>query len=659
MAMKTNIINSIVILLFSGLFVACSNNGDPTETTPQSKIVTISTDVTSSRVSYQYLSGLVPKWESNDQLTVYRGDLSATASTFATSETKITSTTTSSSASFTGTLNGTGSTLYAYVKNDNLSVDGTAKTVTENLSSQTGTLDDIKKYNLLTSTTAYNNESSISMSFGYKMAVLKLALTVPSTATISSLKLHASSGLYNKVVFDAAGTLQTTSTAGDISISGASWASGTDNQTTTAYACVYPGQLNDLYVYATDANNKVYSVKIGSKALAAGTVYPITNKTLATFVGSGTSDAPYQVGDESTLRLLSYVSGNNNTNYTSATFQQTKDITLAGKEWEPINNFTGAYNGNSKTVSGSMVFSNTAQTAYGLFGSNTSATIKGLTISCSVTLPSSNTVRTSFGAIAGDAISSTISDCTNTSTVSGSVSYMGGIVGYINGGTKITHCSNTGSLTNTSTWNRDGYVFDTTCNGPCIGGIVGDAISNLTNVILIEACSNTGTLTCSTTITYASAGGIVGYLFNTGNTSTTTNVIRGCYSTAGKILATLDGGLVGCINSNLNSTSISASNSVIVACWNSTKATNFASKSKSGSIVGVANKCDLYKCAGMSDSYYYKANTSSSVSVDCILLSASTPSTDQISDLNTAWNGANSSRIYQFNSTTGLIEPKS
>lgn len=667
--MKKNLfLAGILFLSSAAISTSCSSSDSSLDNTTSTKVkeVTITTKVANTRVSYTYNNGLVPQWETTDRLIVYRGSISSGNKSGDFTPDNITTLPESTSASFTGTLNGSGTTLNAFVQATGLSFDETTSAATVNLSSQTGTLADVKKYNLLyASINNYTESNNITMSFAYKMAVIKLDLTIPTTAGVSDLKLHTSSGLYNSVTFNADGTVKS-SLSGDINLKGAVWTTNGTNQTATIYACVYPGTLNDLYIYAIDANNIVYSAKIGSKTVNAGTLYTIPSKTLATFTGSGTSGSPYEIKDEAGLRLLSYASENEiggTTGYSGKYYRQTDNISLSGKGWEPINNFAGTYDGNSKTISGIMDMSASTNTNLGLFGNNTSAAIKGVTIGYSnntptttIILPSTSSSRTTYGAIVGDAENCTISNCINYATVNGNASYMGGIVGMLNGTTTILYCRNQATLTNTSTYSKSNGTgnTDTSCNGPCVGGIVGNITNGASNTATIEACWNTSNVSCSTSNTNASAGGLVGYL-NTAKISY--NIIRGCYCTAASVTGYNAGGLIGCGSAKSQTTlpTATANNSMISACW-SNLPSNKLSGTYNGTVAGCSSNCSYYYCIMYSSTNYIGNGTSNNTS-NCKTYGSTAGKTindwvvTNSPNLNTVWNDINSSRVYQFASS--------
>ena len=142
----------------------------------------------------------------------------------------------------------------------------------------------------------------------------------------------------------------------------------------------------------------------------------------------------------------------------------------------------------------------------------------------------------------GTASNSTITNCYNIGSVSGSSS-IGGVVGITSTDSTITNCYNTGSVSGRQE----------------VGGVVGYTRDDST----ITNCYNTGSV--SGTNMYV--GGVVGYIYN--NDSTITN----CYNT-GSVEGTYGrvGGVVG---------NIYGSNSTISNCYNT------GSVSGSGSVGGV------------------------------------------------------------------------
>ena len=124
-----------------------------------------------------------------------------------------------------------------------------------------------------------------------------------------------------------------------------------------------------------------------------------------------------------------------------------------------------------------------------------------------------------------------ITNTTNSSSVSGTGNYYGGILGVINAGTtsiyNITNCLNTGALTSSKVG---------------VGGIVGGVYNGSTVTINITRCVNRGAVKNSNTSTnYYTAGGIMGVVNNDGATVNITSCVNEGTVTGGKV----SGGILG------------------------------------------------------------------------------------------------------------------
>ncbi len=215
-----------------------------------------------------------------------------------------------------------------------------------------------------------------------------------------------------------------------------------------------------------------------------------------TFSGGGTSSNPYLISSSTDLKLLStYV--NNGTTYSNKYFVMTANIDLGGQKFTPIGKsssyaFKGIFDGKGYTIS-NIYISETSNPA-GIFGYVGNATISNLTIS-NGTITQTGASQCAGGIVGWVNGSSKIEKCTNdgvkiiTKSASGNTE-AGGIVGYINGSsiqtTTITWCTNYADV------NNDSYSTGITC----AGGIVGrHNDSNYTNISL---CKNFGSVYCGT-----------------------------------------------------------------------------------------------------------------------------------------------------------------
>ena len=251
--------------------------------------------------------------------------------------------------------------------------------------------------------------------------------------------------------------------------------------------------------------------------------------------GSGTENEPYKISTAEELKAFRDLVNN------AKTAEDTKidavlenDIDLEGEAWTPIAQksisiegteygYCGTFDGNGHTISGLNVMGNFR--CAGLFGVVTGATIKNLTVAGKV---SSNDTLCKVGGIAGYADSSTIENCTNWCTVTGSY-YAGGIVGW-NWNGNIIGCANFGTISGKSAGGLCG-VFNSdstsetsknystirdcynvgTVSGVCAGGIAGcsDRVDDSNYPNRIANCYNTGKVT-TTGSAYSYAGEIVG-----------------------------------------------------------------------------------------------------------------------------------------------------
>lgn len=231
--------------------------------------------------------------------------------------------------------------------------------------------------------------------------------------------------------------------------------------------------------------NSVYSASIKGAPLEAGKCYPLTLGAAKWTVrkisegGTGDAETPYQIANETNLRALARAvrAGER---YSSKYFKLTGDIsgieTSAAEPWLPIGtsngSFSGNFDGNNKTVSGTFCLSDKDGTDLGFFG-NTYKNISNLTL-------------------AGEVIY-------NGSTNPPGSIRMGAIAGYSNG--EISGCAHKGALTAENTAITS-YVS--------VGRIVGWTAGN------ISGCTrNGGTITVNTPNALLRTGGITGYLYGT------------------------------------------------------------------------------------------------------------------------------------------------
>ena len=274
---------------------------------------------------------------------------------------------------------------------------------------------------------------------------------------------------------------------------------------------------------AVNGGNSVFVVKpSASFTMTGGTVdgsitmlYTVGNNTVY-MDGLGTAAYPYQISTADQLKLFrDKVNSSKTSDETKICVVLTADIDLKNEAWTPIGigkdtrkedlPYSGTFDGNGHTISGLNV--NYGDKNGGLFCHVKSATIKNLTVAGSVTYSSGDGIV--YGGIVGCANSSTIENCTNRCTVTGTW-YAGGIVGW-SVDSDIIGCANFGNISSPFrsggicgriTGQVDAYGIDATIrdcynvgmvSGKYAGGITGQSDSGNID-ILIANCYNVGSL---------------------------------------------------------------------------------------------------------------------------------------------------------------------
>lgn len=138
----------------------------------------------------------------------------------------------------------------------------------------------------------------------------------------------------------------------------------------------------------------------------------------------------------------------------------------------------------------------------------------------------SGSEEASTGGIVGKAQSNTsISDCTNGSTIYAQGQYVGGVVGALISGSSVSDSSNSGSVTG---------GIDSSLSTGYVGGVVGSAYGSESNTVSVTGCSNSGSVTTSTNY----FGGVAGRLYyatasNCSNTASITAASTSSYTLGG------------------------------------------------------------------------------------------------------------------------------
>lgn len=210
--------------------------------------------------------------------------------------------------------------------------------------------------------------------------------------------------------------------------------------------------------------------------------------------------------------------------YEDKTVTLANDINLSGKEWTPIGDFAGTFDGDENTISGLTINATDGDVDYGLFEYiSTDAVVQNVTVEGSITVNSDNGGESKVGGIIGES-NGTIKNCVSNVTIDITATgdypdnYVGGIVGYIGYG-MIENSYATGDITVTGVdeiyaGGLVGYNYDqvkncyatgdVTATGGAynyIGGLIGSSYDT------VENCYATGDITAT-----GNVGGVVGYL---------------------------------------------------------------------------------------------------------------------------------------------------
>ena len=240
----------------------------------------------------------------------------------------------------------------------------------------------------------------------------------------------------------------------------------------------------------------------------------ITGGTFNTAItGRGTEADPYQISTAAQLKLFrDIVNGTGGqTQNAGAHAKLMNDIVLNDGTFDENGNYTPGSSGKDAEEWTPIAYSRpyTSFTNISLYYTGTfdgqGHTIKGLYVSAGSGSNIEDQVCLGLFSTAKNAV---IRNVTVTGYVFGFAGNLGGIVGYLDGGT-VENCANYCTVKSTLA----------VTEGPSsVGGIVGAADSNS----MIRDCYNTGTVTVDTFVQWNSAGGIVGY--NAGEVANCYNV---------------------------------------------------------------------------------------------------------------------------------------
>jgi hypothetical protein len=272
--MKKYLLYSIAICSAMTMMTGCTSDDTAEQTSENSakKLITInaSTD-NNTRIAYSENAGetaITPAWETTDVINVYEGTTTGTNNTFTYASGAGTK-----NATFTGSLStGTsGETLTAFVQQSGVTVN-TNGTATVDLGSQDGTLAGAENNNLLYATTTYTTGTNTTFDFAYKMAIVKLTLTLDESLTGASVSLSAENGIYGTVTLKATdGTFSSGTRTYDPTAKNIDFTAGTAK---TVYLSVYPGSLTTPKIII-NSGDTYYTYSLSDATLKSGYVYKI------------------------------------------------------------------------------------------------------------------------------------------------------------------------------------------------------------------------------------------------------------------------------------------------------------------------------------------------------------------------------------------------
>jgi hypothetical protein len=274
MKKKTYLILGLAVM--TSLFTACSSDevvsNDNTPTAKKQVTLSASLAGAGTRVELSDLgvgNGLKETWSTSDNILVKNGtDLTAAASTL----TRTTTTADAQTDNFTGDLAvSNGQQLYAYYPSTLTLADGSA-TATVDYSTQGGTLATVQKQAVMAAAATYNETGKTAFNFQNTTTVLRVAIVLPVTTTVSKLTLSGAA-LINKADMTPAadGTVTwSNQQKGDITVTFATPLSVTAGTVAYAYVAMIPQtSANSIAVTATADYGVNYSFIIPANATFA------------------------------------------------------------------------------------------------------------------------------------------------------------------------------------------------------------------------------------------------------------------------------------------------------------------------------------------------------------------------------------------------------
>lgn len=269
-----------VLLICASLLtalVSCSSSDDnkPSPSGSETSISVLAQlpDIT-TKVSFepngQANESVIAGWQASDAINVYaiNGGSSAKGSLIFE---KYPNESDKHQATFTGQLSASvssGATLYSFVKSTALSESGTS--ITFNLSNQDGSANGLYKCAILYGQGTYTEGAATNITYNYKSATAKFAVTLPSSVTGSIKKISLiGEGLYSSVTLNATTGELENSTEGGIEITPTSPIQ-IANGTAAIYATLYPNTLTGVKAMITMSDDELYEAEIGDLTVQTG-----------------------------------------------------------------------------------------------------------------------------------------------------------------------------------------------------------------------------------------------------------------------------------------------------------------------------------------------------------------------------------------------------
>ena len=307
----------------------------------------------------------------------------------------------------------------------------------------------------------------------------------------SLLKVHIPADVTSVKLFGNSSEALSGAAKADITVA-VSAGSATSIEMTPSGATFAEGEYYMALLPTTfEAGFRVVYVKeseFGVLKTDAEAVFPVNGGLDATAAKTPASWKSLMIASEE--ELLAFVA--DQAPYADVAVKLKNNIDLT-KDWAPVD-LTGSLDGQGYTISGLNVVNSQFG---GLFATvKSGAALKNLTIEGDITFSTGTNSRPAglVGKLSGGTLSKVINRTSITAESSAKYCYLGGVVGFLDGGS-VLDCRNEGNLTLNGSNAQFHYA----------GGVVGVIYPDG----LVQGCVNTGTVTAATAATNG-LGGIVG-----------------------------------------------------------------------------------------------------------------------------------------------------